>query len=183
MELQEPAGSAPNAESLFERAQLLQSCVAAIRLFVDNFLAFAPEEHGGLHIHYWLNYLRCLRVVYRLRLTESVLEGGSDILETIDIAESLQRGADVCRAVPMALGLGVDGRNTHTLFAENLQRLKSIWGEAIEQAAIKRAGVQTSLDLRPDASQLAFLDDLHALDFFDDAWLADVFLPPSDTPT
>ncbi|KAH6663966.1 hypothetical protein F5X68DRAFT_251171 [Plectosphaerella plurivora] len=178
IELQGPVDPTSSADLLFGRAQLLQSCLTAISHFVENFLSFTPQEHGGLHVHYWLNFIRCLRIVYRLRLAENSAVNGSIVWKTVDLADSLQRGANIWRTVPVAMGLGVDGRNTHTMFAENLLRIKSIWGEALEQAETRRAGDGTSLEMRPDMSQPAFLDDMDAaFDFFDDAWMADVFLP------
>lgn len=179
LELQNP-GSVPSTPSLsFARAESLQSCLSAVNHFLDNLLSFKPQEHGGLHFHYWLNYMRCLRIVYRLLLTEDPAWDRNIVRESVDLIGSLQRGAEVCRAIVAAAGLDSNGKDAFTILSTNLLRVKPIWIEALEQAGISLAveeGEETLVHGQPGTFQPAVLDDLYSFGLFDDAWTAGSFV-------
>lgn len=173
--LQRPVSVSSPSLSL-ARAESLHSCLSAISRFLDNFLSLTPQEHRGLHFHYWLNYLRCLRTVFSLLVADDSAWDGHMILESVDLPGSLQRGIEACRAIATANGLEASGKDAHTTFATNLQRIRSIWTEALQRPGVWSGGEGTSVDVRPDTLQPAVLDDLYSFDMFDDGWMMDGFL-------
>ncbi len=175
LSLQHP-GSSPSPNVNFARAEFLQSCLLAINHFFDNFISFKPREYSGLHVHYWLHFMRCTRIVYRLLLVEDPAWDTNTIRESVDLMAVLQRGAGICRAVPAAAGLDTGGKDGHSLLATNLERAKSIWTKALEQVGAFPADAGAEDGIPPGTLQPVLLDDLYSFSLHQDAWTTDVFL-------
>lgn len=173
--LQNP-GSSPNTNLIFARAECLQSCLSAINHFFEIFAAFKPQEYVGLHLHYWLHFMRCTRIVYRLLIIEDPAWDSKTVRESVDLMGWLQRGAEICRAIPAAAGLDTDGNDGYNVLATNMQRAKSVWTKALEQAGVWPAGTGTVDEVLPDTLTQRFPDDFYSFDIYDDAWMASAVL-------
>lgn len=175
--LQSP-GSSPSTHVNFSRAEYLQCCITAINHFLDAFIAFKPQEYIGLHLHYWLQFMRCTRIIYRLIIIEDPAWDSRTVQESVDLMGWLQRGADICRAIPAAAGLDTDGNDGYTMLATNLQRAKSIWTKTLEQAGVwpgTGTGTGTADEIHLDTYTPLFPDNLYSsFDWYDDSWMSSV---------
>ena len=170
LELQNP-GPTASASLNFARAKSLQTCLSVVNRFFENFLSMKPQEHSGLHFHYWLHYMRCARVVYRFLLTEDPAWDSNTILESVDIMGALQRGAEVCKAIPEATNLESDGREAWTIFSTNLLRIRTIWTEALVRAGVMPvAEGAVAVEAQSDPFDSMGLDDFYSFDLFGDSW-------------
>lgn len=171
--LQSP-GSSLCTPATFTRAEHLQYCLSAINNFLENFASFKPQDYIGMHLHYWLQFMRCTRIVYRLLLIGDTAWDSKTIRESIDLMGWLQRGADICRATPAAVGLETDGNDGYHILARNMQQAKSIWTIALQQAGVwpdtgtvEEVGAATT-------SETVFPDTFFSFDMYDDSWMANV---------
>lgn len=173
--LQNP-GPSPSTNLNFARAEYLQYCLLAINDFFENFVAFKPREYVGLHLHYWLQFMRCTRIIYRLLIIEDPAWDNKTVRESVDVMGWLQRGSEICRAIPAAAGLTTDGKDGYNLLATNMQRARSIWTKALEQAGVWPAGSGTVDEVLPDTSTPLFPNDFYSFDdTYNDAWMGNVF--------
>ncbi|KAH8878736.1 hypothetical protein GQ53DRAFT_756489 [Thozetella sp. PMI_491] len=172
--------TSPNQPVNLTRAQHLYSCLRATKLFLKNFFSFKPQEHYGLHLHYWLHFLRCIRMVYRLLLIDDPGWDRATVRDSVDLMETIQRGIDTCASVPAAVGLKTNGSDLFSSLAATLRHAKAVWTEALELAgAIAPAAVPAAPVLnnasQPTPPQSVLPDDLVLLDFYDDSWMGNVF--------
>jgi hypothetical protein len=161
------------------RAEQLQYCLAAINNFLESFVAFKPQEYIGLHIHYWLHFMRCTRIVYRLLIIEDPAWDSKTVQESVDLMRWLERGAEICREIPTSAGLVTDGNDGHSALATNLLRAKSIWARALEHAGVcpvgaDAGGAGTGTGTPSDMVMPLFPDDFTSFDIYDDAWMSNV---------
>lgn len=173
--LQSP-GSSLSTNVTFARAEYLQCCLSAINHFLENFVAFKPLEYVGLHVHYWLQFMRCTRIIYRLLIIEDPAWDNKTVRDSVDLMGWLQRGADICRAVPGFAGLATDGKDGHDVVATNLQRTKSIWTKTLEQAGILPTGTGMVHEIPTDTSTSLFPDDFFSFEMYYDTWMENVSL-------
>lgn len=168
-----------NTSLNFTRAEHLYSCLRAVKLFFENFFSFKPQEYYGLHLHYWIYFQRCIRIVYRLLLFDDPAWDRATIRDSVNLMDTMQRGIDTCMSVPAAVGFQTDGKDLFHSIAGTLRHAKAIWAKTLEQVGTETAAVATSpVSIganQPAPSQSILPEDFMLLDIYDDAWMGEIF--------
>jgi hypothetical protein len=168
-----------NTSLNFTRAEHLYCCLRAIRLFFENFFSFKPQEYYGLHLHYWIYFLRCTRIVYRFLVFDDPAWDRATIRDSVNLMDTMQRAIDTCMSVPTAVGFETDGRDMFSSMGSTLRHAKSIWTKTLEQigamAPAIAAGPVSIGANQPNSSQPFLAEDFMLLDIYDDAWIGNIF--------
>ncbi|KAI9148734.1 Transcription factor [Paramyrothecium foliicola] len=158
------------------------------------------SEHGSSQLPQ--KFLRCTRIIYRLLLSDDPAWDVAIVQESVDLMATLQRAADICKAVAALKSCETDENDQHCVLASNLLSLQAIWTTALENARSSPSTVTTTLTnaTTADTTESTISDSANhavhgneniracevapqivpdnvlSLDLFDDVWMRDVVL-------
>ncbi|KPM41743.1 hypothetical protein AK830_g4856 [Neonectria ditissima] len=157
------------------RTGCFHACIHAIKQGLENWFSLTPEELFGASLGLLLHFGRWTHVLYRLAMREDPAWDRTTVRTTIDLIQTLERGAERMDSVPKAVCLRGDGSNFFTNSAMTLRGAIPIWKRALEGVDATSNGDFMAQNVQGLAAPDVAPNEFVAMDVSNDAWMSEVF--------
>ena len=154
----------------FGKTECFYACLSALTQFHDNWFTFTPQEILGVPMPLHMLAHRATHILYRLALLDDPAWDRAAVTHVIDPLAALERCADLCTAVPAAIGLETDGSDIYNRIAAVQRETIPIWRKALEEAGVSSGHLG-------NAGGAIGVEDLPTTDLAFDGWFNESFPP------
>lgn len=160
------------------RLQTLHDCLQAVKLSLDNFLSFTPQEYRSFPFAILCHFSHSIQLLFRLSMLDEPDWDSGAARQSADIVAILGEVSNKMGQVGSAAGLTDDGvgGDIFTKGASVLKTTMHMWDAALRQNVASRdVGMSRPAPGDNAASENACGGMEAMVDFGNDAWLMDMF--------
>jgi hypothetical protein len=156
----------------------LDAGLESTKSWICVFLAIAPEAYIGFPFSVFSQLVRCLTTLFHIRTLDDPTWNRSEVWKTVDVLLILDTVIGNMEQVPIRAGLDNGGSQEGDFFtqvAHLLRSLRPTWEAKLRPGDLAFATIPSL----QDANGIDLPDSL-AMEYFDNDWLTELFLPSND---